>query len=108
MAWPGVLELGVAPDCAKDSVVPYRKTPASKSMQLGPKLSFTGASSASHFGSAAMPGENMLFLSAIPGNPYLRSALWVSKGRSVLQSSREQQKWASAPHLRPKDFSLQV
>ncbi len=48
MAWPGVLELGVAPDCAKDSVVPYRKTPASKSMQLGPKLSFTGASSASH------------------------------------------------------------
>jgi hypothetical protein len=48
MAWPGVLELGVAPDCAKDSVVPYRKTPASKSMQLGPKLSFTGASTASH------------------------------------------------------------
>ena len=48
MAWPGVLELGVAPDCAKDSVVPCRKTPASKSMQLGPKLSFTGASSTSH------------------------------------------------------------
>jgi hypothetical protein len=49
----------------------------------------------------------MLFLSAIPGNPYLRSTLWVSKGRSVLQSSREQQKWASAPHFRP-GFSLQV
>jgi hypothetical protein len=48
MAWPGVLELVVAPDCAKDGAAPYRKIPTSKSMQLGPKLSFTGASSASH------------------------------------------------------------
>ena len=43
-----------------------------------------------------MPGENMLFLPTIPGNPYLRSALWVSKGRSVLKYSRDQQKCASA------------
>jgi hypothetical protein len=48
MAWPGVLELVVALDCAKDGAAPCRKTPASKSMQLDPKLSFTGASSASH------------------------------------------------------------
>jgi hypothetical protein len=38
----------------------------------------------------------MLFLPTIPGNPYLRSALWVSKGRSVLKYSRDQQKCASA------------
>jgi hypothetical protein len=48
MAWPGVVELGVAPDCAKDSVVPDGKIPTSKSTQLDPKLSFTGASSTSH------------------------------------------------------------
>src|ERR1700722_3460547 len=64
MAWPGVLELVVAPDCAKDSVVPYRKTPASKSMQLSPKLSFTGASSTSHLvqrlcqGKYAIPADD--------------------------------------------------
>jgi hypothetical protein len=34
--------------------------------------------------------------------------LRVSKGRSVLQTSKDQQKYASAPHFRPKDFSLQA
>jgi hypothetical protein len=38
----------------------------------------------------------MLCLPAIPGNPYLRRALWVSKGPILLQSSREQQKCVSA------------
>ncbi len=32
----------------------------------------------------------------------------VSKGRSVLQTSKDQQKCASAPHFRPNDFSLQA
>jgi integrase len=32
----------------------------------------------------------------------------LSKGRSVLQTSKDHQKCASAPHFRPKDFSLQV
>jgi hypothetical protein len=32
----------------------------------------------------------------------------VSKGRSVPQTSKDQQKCASAPHFRPNDFSLQA
>jgi hypothetical protein len=32
----------------------------------------------------------------------------VSKGPSVLQTSKDQQKCASALHFRPKDFSLQA
>jgi hypothetical protein len=31
-----------------------------------------------------MPGENMLFPPAIPGNPYLRSAFWMPwEGREI-------------------------